>query len=147
MCLSDLGEKRMLWARIERLFSGDTALSRHVAGLSRTCLPLLHKVHRFRITPKAFCVVSHYPSKGVHMGHLSPHQRRSTKTDHQPGGSRHLFPVLLLLAGTLLLGPGLTSAGTTISEYGNGSCVDDDHWAKAKTDPNWTCEILSLIHI
>ena len=141
MCLSDLGEKRMLWERIERLFSGDTALSRHVAGLTRACLPLLHTVHRILITPKAFFVASQYPSKGVHMGHPSPRQWRSSMTHRQPRGIGYLFPVLPLLAGTLLLGPGLTSAGTTISDYGNGSCVDDDHWAKAKTDPNWTCVI------
>ena len=141
MCLSDLGEKRMLWERIERLFSGDTALSRHVAGLTRACLPLLHTVRRILITPKAFFVASQYPSKGVHMGHPSPRQWRSSMTHRQPRGIGYLFPVLPLLAGTLLLGPGLVSAGTTISDYGNGSCVDDDHWAKAKTDPNWTCVI------
>ena len=141
MCLSDLGEKRMLWEGIERLFSGDTALSRHVAGLTRACLPLLHTVRRILITPKAFFVASQYPSKRVHMGHPSPRQWRSSMTHRQPRGIGYLFPVLPLLAGTLLLGPGLVSAGTTISDYGNGSCVDDDHWAKAKTDPNWTCVI------
>ncbi len=62
-------------------------------------------------------------------------------TNRQPIWVGYLLPMTLLLAGNLLLGPGLASAGTTISEYGNGSCVDDDHWAKAKTDPNWTCEI------
>ena len=131
----------MLRARTERLLSGVISLGLTPASLLRICLPLLHKVHRFPITPKALFVASQHPRKGVHMGHPSPRQWRSSMTNRQPRGIGYLFPVLLLLAGTLLLGPGLTSAGTTISEYGNGSCVDDDHWAKAKTDPNWTCEI------
>ena len=60
---------------------------------------------------------------------------------HQPRWIGRLFPLALLLAGTVLMGAVPVHAGTTISDYGNGSCVDDDHWVKAKTDPNWTCQI------
>jgi hypothetical protein len=131
----------MLQAPIERLVKWGYLPGSTAAGLPRTCLPLLHKVHRFLITFKAFFVVSQCPSKGVHMGHPSPRQWRSSMTNRQPRGIGYLFPLTLLLAGTLLLGAGVARAGTTSSDYGNGSCVDDDHWAKAKTDPNWTCQI------
>ena len=60
---------------------------------------------------------------------------------HQPRWIGRLFPLALLLAGTVLTGAVPVHAGTTESDYGNGSCVDDDHWVKAKTDPNWTCQI------
>ena len=60
---------------------------------------------------------------------------------HQPRWIGRLFPLALLLASTVLMGAVPVHAGTTISDYGNGSCVDDDHWVKAKTDPNWTCQI------
>ena len=60
---------------------------------------------------------------------------------HQPRWIGRLFPLALLLAGTVLMGAVPVHAGTTESDYGNGSCVDDDHWVKAKTDPNWTCQI------
>ena len=75
------------------------------------------------------------------MGHTSPRQWRSSTTKRQPRWIGRLFPLALLLAGTVLTGAVPVHAGTTISDYGNGSCVDDDHWVKAKTDPNWTCQI------
>ena len=59
----------------------------------------------------------------------------------QPRWIGRLFPLALLLASTVLMGAVPVHAGTTESDYGNGSCVDDDHWVKAKTDPNWTCQI------
>ena len=75
------------------------------------------------------------------MGHTSPSQLRSSTTKRQPRWIGRLFPLALLLASSGLMGAVPVHAGTTISDYGNGSCVDDDHWAEAKTDPNWTCQI------
>ena len=75
------------------------------------------------------------------MGHTSPSQLRSSTTKHQPRRIGRSFPLALLLASSGLMGAVPVLAGTTISDYGNGSCVDDDHWAEAKTDPNWTCQI------
>ena len=75
------------------------------------------------------------------MGHMSPRQWRSRTTKRQPRRIGRLFTLALLLASSVLMGAVPAHAGTTLSDYGYGSCVDDDHWAKAKTDPNWTCEI------